>query len=122
MWYAAVLMGRPYHDHGRHDSGRDVHGRIDLLRLRTGLHFGASLGWPGMGVAQVMRIRGLRPWSWQPWSCYRDRMTPNPLASGPRSRRDRPAKPPLTRQGIIDAALGIMRSEGLDRVTMRRIA
>jgi AcrR family transcriptional regulator len=40
----------------------------------------------------------------------------------PRSRRDRPAKPPLTRQGIIDAALGILRSEGLDRVTMRRIA
>jgi AcrR family transcriptional regulator len=49
-------------------------------------------------------------------------MTPNTPASAPRSRRDRPAKPPLTRQGIIDAALGIMRSEGLDRVTMRRIA
>jgi AcrR family transcriptional regulator len=42
--------------------------------------------------------------------------------TGPRSRRDRPAKPPLTRQGIIDAALGILFDEGLDRVTMRRIA
>lgn len=49
-------------------------------------------------------------------------MTPNTPASAPRSRRDRPAKPPLTRQGIIDAALAIMRSDGLDRVTMRRIA
>jgi len=40
----------------------------------------------------------------------------------PRGRRDRPAKPPLTRQGIIDAALGILFEEGLARVTMRRIA
>jgi AcrR family transcriptional regulator len=39
-----------------------------------------------------------------------------------RSRRERPAKPALTRQGIIDAALGILSAEGLDRVTMRRIA
>jgi AcrR family transcriptional regulator len=39
-----------------------------------------------------------------------------------RSRRERPAKPALTRQGIIDAALAIMRHEGLNRVTMRRIA
>ncbi|MEO6890854.1 MAG: TetR/AcrR family transcriptional regulator [Ktedonobacteraceae bacterium] len=40
----------------------------------------------------------------------------------PRSRRERPAKPALTRQGIIDAALTILRDEGLNKVTMRRIA
>lgn len=39
-----------------------------------------------------------------------------------RSRRDRPAKPALTRQGIIDAALAVMRAEGLGKATMRRIA
>jgi AcrR family transcriptional regulator len=38
------------------------------------------------------------------------------------SRRERPAKPALTRQGIVDAALAILREEGLARVTMRRIA
>lgn len=38
------------------------------------------------------------------------------------SRRERPAKPALTRAGIIDAAVRIMRAEGLDRVTMRRLA
>ena len=42
--------------------------------------------------------------------------------TAPRSRRERPAKPALTRQGIIDAALAILRREGLHRVTMRRIA
>jgi AcrR family transcriptional regulator len=40
----------------------------------------------------------------------------------PISRRERPAKPALTRQGIIDAALTILREEGLHKVTMRRIA
>jgi AcrR family transcriptional regulator len=40
----------------------------------------------------------------------------------PISRRERPAKPALTRQGIIDVALAIMRDEGLHKVTMRRIA
>ena len=40
----------------------------------------------------------------------------------PRSRRERPAKPALTRQGIIDAGLTILRDEGLNKVTMRRIA
>jgi AcrR family transcriptional regulator len=39
-----------------------------------------------------------------------------------RSRRERPAKPALTRQGIIVAALKILRTEGLGKVTMRRIA
>ncbi len=40
----------------------------------------------------------------------------------PRSRRERPAKPALSRQGIIDAALTILHEEGLHKVTMRRIA
>jgi AcrR family transcriptional regulator len=40
----------------------------------------------------------------------------------PRSRRERPAKPALSRAGIIDAALTILRDEGLAKVTMRRIA
>jgi len=40
----------------------------------------------------------------------------------PRSRRERPAKAALTRQGIVDAALTILRAEGLNKVTMRRIA
>src|SRR5580700_5322266 len=40
----------------------------------------------------------------------------------PVSRRERPAKPPLTREGIVAAALRIMQAEGLDRVTMRRLA
>ena len=38
------------------------------------------------------------------------------------SRRERPAKPALTREGIIDAALAILRDEGLAKVTMRRVA
>jgi AcrR family transcriptional regulator len=40
----------------------------------------------------------------------------------PVSRRDRPAKPPLSRAGLIATALRIMRDEGLERVTMRRLA
>ncbi|MFB7326430.1 TetR/AcrR family transcriptional regulator [Streptomyces sp. NPDC056190] len=40
----------------------------------------------------------------------------------PISRRERPAKPALTRRGIIDTAVRIMRSEGLEKVTMRRLA
>jgi AcrR family transcriptional regulator len=40
----------------------------------------------------------------------------------PVSRRDRPAKPPLSREGIIAVAVGVLRAEGLDRVTMRRLA
>jgi AcrR family transcriptional regulator len=40
----------------------------------------------------------------------------------PVSRRDRPAKPPLSRAGVVAVALGIMRAEGLERVTMRRLA
>ncbi|MFG2310898.1 TetR/AcrR family transcriptional regulator [Streptomyces sp. NPDC048566] len=40
----------------------------------------------------------------------------------PTSRRDRPAKPALSRQWIVEAALGIARSEGLEKLTMRRLA
>jgi AcrR family transcriptional regulator len=40
----------------------------------------------------------------------------------PGSRRERPAKPALTRQGIIDVGLAILRDEGLHKITMRRIA
>jgi AcrR family transcriptional regulator len=40
----------------------------------------------------------------------------------PRSRRDRPAKPALTRAGIITTAVALVRAEGLRRVTMRRLA
>ena len=40
----------------------------------------------------------------------------------PRSRRQRPAKPALTRAGIIATAVELMRAEGLQRVTMRRLA
>jgi len=47
-------------------------------------------------------------------------MTPGTRPAG--SRRERPAKPALTRPGIIAAALSVMRAEGLDRVTMRRLA
>jgi AcrR family transcriptional regulator len=39
-----------------------------------------------------------------------------------RSRRERPAKPALSRQGIVAAAVDIMGAEGLRRVTMRRLA
>lgn len=49
-------------------------------------------------------------------------MPPDGSPTSPRSRRERPAKPALTRSGIVDAALTIMRDEGLSKVTMRRIA
>jgi AcrR family transcriptional regulator len=40
----------------------------------------------------------------------------------PRSRRERPAKPALSREGIVAAAVTVLRAEGLDKVTMRRLA
>lgn len=40
----------------------------------------------------------------------------------PRSTRDRPAKAPLSENAIVDAALAVTRAEGLDAVTMRRVA
>lgn len=49
-------------------------------------------------------------------------MTIHKHSPTPQSRRERPAKQALTRQGIIDAALAILHDEGLNKVTMRRIA
>src|ERR1700733_5566263 len=40
----------------------------------------------------------------------------------PRSTRDRPSKAPLSEEVILDAALRILREEGLEAVTMRRLA
>src|SRR5580693_1418732 len=40
----------------------------------------------------------------------------------PRSTRDRPAKAPLSVGAIVDAALAILKSDGLEAVTMRRVA
>jgi AcrR family transcriptional regulator len=47
-----------------------------------------------------------------------------PMAPGvrPRSTRDRPAKAPLSEDAVVDAALAILKSEGLQAVTMRRVA
>ena len=45
-----------------------------------------------------------------------------PRTPAPRSRRDRPAKPALTYEGIVATAVAVMRAEGLQRVTMRRLA
>ncbi|MFH9657398.1 TetR/AcrR family transcriptional regulator [Streptomyces sp. NPDC017248] len=44
------------------------------------------------------------------------------MTAAPRSRRERPAKPALSREGIIAAAVAILRAEGLSKVTMRRLA
>jgi AcrR family transcriptional regulator len=45
-----------------------------------------------------------------------------PKPTTPRSRRERPAKPPLSREAIVDAALEIARAEGVDALSMRRVA
>lgn len=39
-----------------------------------------------------------------------------------RSRRERPAKPALTREGIVDAAVAVLQADGIDKLTMRRLA
>jgi AcrR family transcriptional regulator len=44
------------------------------------------------------------------------------MRRAPVSRRDRPAKPPLSRDGVVAVALRIMQEEGLEKVTMRRVA
>jgi AcrR family transcriptional regulator len=53
------------------------------------------------------------------------------LADGPppttpsvrhRSTRDRPAKAPLSEDAVVDAALAILKSDGLEAVSMRRVA
>ena len=40
----------------------------------------------------------------------------------PRSTRDRPAKAPLSEEAIVEAALAILKSDGLGAVSMRRVA
>src|SRR5271165_5984830 len=40
----------------------------------------------------------------------------------PRSTRDRPAKAPLSEEAIVDAAVAILKAEGLEAVSMRRVA
>jgi AcrR family transcriptional regulator len=44
------------------------------------------------------------------------------VSTVPRSRRERPSKAALSREAIVAAALAITREEGLDAVSMRRIA
>jgi len=51
---------------------------------------------------------------------YRSGVTTSSQA--PRSRRERPAKAALTREGIVSAAVTLMRTEGLEKTTMRRVA
>jgi AcrR family transcriptional regulator len=46
---------------------------------------------------------------------------PSPTSRN-RSTRDRPAKSLLSKDAIVDAALEILRAEGVDAVTMRRVA
>ena len=43
-------------------------------------------------------------------------------STAPRSRRERPAKPPLSRDAIVAAALDIARTEGVEALSMRRVA
>jgi AcrR family transcriptional regulator len=43
-------------------------------------------------------------------------------ASSPRSRRERPAKPALSRDAIVAAALRVLRTDGLEALSMRRLA
>jgi AcrR family transcriptional regulator len=40
----------------------------------------------------------------------------------PRSTRDRPAKAPLSVEAVVDAGLHVLRQDGIDAVTMRRVA
>src|SRR5580692_5703865 len=40
----------------------------------------------------------------------------------PRSTRDRPAKAPLSEEAIVGAAVQILKAEGLEAVSMRRVA
>jgi AcrR family transcriptional regulator len=49
---------------------------------------------------------------------------PAPMKAAARSRstRDRPAKAPLSVDSVVDAAMAILMSDGLEAVTMRRVA
>lgn len=40
----------------------------------------------------------------------------------PRSTRDRPAKAPLSVESVVEAGLRVLREEGIDAVSMRRVA
>jgi AcrR family transcriptional regulator len=51
-----------------------------------------------------------------------DDTPPEGSAGRRRSTRDRPAKAPLSKDAIVDAALAILKSEGLPAITMRRVA
>jgi AcrR family transcriptional regulator len=53
---------------------------------------------------------------------YRAGMGSASRPARPVSRRERPAKPALTREGIVETAVHLMSAEGLGRVTMRRLA
>jgi AcrR family transcriptional regulator len=44
------------------------------------------------------------------------------LQAEPVSRRDRPAKPPLSRRSILDAAMTLIRDRGVDAVALRHVA
>lgn len=44
------------------------------------------------------------------------------MARQTESRRERPSKPALSREGIIEAALALFHEEGLAKITMRRVA
>ncbi len=48
--------------------------------------------------------------------------TPSTPSARGRSTRDRPAKPPLSEDVVVDTALAILKSDGLEAVTMRRVA
>lgn len=52
----------------------------------------------------------------------RDRILEVESPQRPRSTRDRPAKAPLSEDAILETALRVLREEGLDAVTMRRLA
>ncbi|HEV8065198.1 MAG TPA: TetR/AcrR family transcriptional regulator, partial [Acidimicrobiales bacterium] len=39
-----------------------------------------------------------------------------------RSTRDRPAKAPLSEEAVVEAGLAILQSDGIEAVTMRRVA
>jgi AcrR family transcriptional regulator len=55
-------------------------------------------------------------------SCQANRISGVESLPRSRSTRDRPAKPPLSEELILETAMRILREEGLDAVTMRRLA